>query len=141
MSELASLRCNRILASIGGVDICCLGEKGHCGAHWYSESGTLPVAEKRKREELPAMRFVAVYYPNESECAAFKVGIAEASRWIEQGLAVSFGKRRALVRLLSKPSGIIARGESCKMGERVMIGNADGIPYFRSIVDNWAWAH
>jgi hypothetical protein len=30
------------------------------------------------------------------------------------------------------------RGDSCKMGERVMIGNADGIPYFRSLVQGWA---
>jgi hypothetical protein len=78
-----------------------------------------------------------VYFPNET-APSFKATDAEATAWVEQGFAVSWVKRgKVSIRLKVKVASVMARGESCKMGERVMIGNADGIPYFRSLVDGW----
>jgi hypothetical protein len=78
-----------------------------------------------------------VYFPNEAH-PAFKATDAEVESWRDQGFCTTWIRRgKTSARLTQKASGTIARGESCKMGERVMIGNADGIPYFRSLVEGW----
>lgn len=88
----------------------------------------------------PPARCIPVYFPNEST-PSFRATDREANDWVIQGLAVSWVKRgKVSIRLKVKAMAVIARGDSCKMGERVMIGNADGIPYFRSLVEGWAWA-
>jgi hypothetical protein len=50
-----------------------------------------------------------------------------------------FNKNGKSLLLKHKMAAVIIRGQSCKMGEMVMIGNADGIPYFRSLVQGWAF--
>jgi hypothetical protein len=61
----------------------------------------------------------------------------EANALLAQGLATKINRGKA-IRLKFKMKSPVVRGDSCKMGERVMIGNADGIPYFRSLVQGWA---
>jgi hypothetical protein len=82
------------------------------------------------------VRYYAVFYPNDSH-PSFQVPEDEAKSLISNGHAKSINRGRAL-RLNFKPKGMMLRGDSCKMGERVMEGNADGIPYFRSIVEYWS---
>ena len=86
---------------------------------------------------VPPARCIPVFLPNEVT-PAFRATDAEASSWVEQGLAISWVRRgKTSIRLKFKAIAVIARGDSCKMGERVMIGNADGIPYFHSLLVGW----
>jgi hypothetical protein len=81
------------------------------------------------------IRYFYVFYPNDS-LPSFQVPEDEARHLIRNGHAKSINRGKA-IRLNFKPKAVLVRGESCKMGERVMIGNADGIPYFRSLVEGW----